>query len=42
MNTNNLTQENIFKDIDFKELVKTHKNRKRFSYFNKTIYEKYD
>lgn len=25
MNTNNLTQENIFKDIDFKELVKTHK-----------------
>jgi len=25
MNTNNLTQENIFKDIDFKELAKTHK-----------------
>ena len=26
MNTNNLTKENIFQDIDFKELAKTHKS----------------
>ena len=25
MSTNNLTKENIFKNIDFKELAKTHK-----------------